>query len=122
MTRVRRVLTELAQRAGVSVRHRVGRATEFPKARDFAYCTDERGMPPIIVTAPKLERQKLERIAGVLSHECGHAVLLAAGQEDHAETDADRVGSRRTGVAVKYDRQSVETAGPGTRRPGWLPK
>lgn len=121
MTRVRRVLTLLARRAGVSVRHRVGRTAEFPEARDFAYCTDAEGAPPIIVTAPKLERQRIERIVGILAHECGHAALLQ-DHPDHREADADRVGSQIMGVPVRYDREAVETSGPGVRRPRWLPR
>jgi hypothetical protein len=120
MTHVRRVLITLARRAGVSVRHRVGRASEFPEARDFAYCTDEHGMPPTIVTAPKLERQRPERIIGVLAHEISHAFYLSLGQP-HSECTADRMAERLTGVQIGYDEADVQSITTRRRRPRYLP-
>ena len=121
--RVRTILVALTRKAGLTVRHRTGRADEFPRARDMAYCLCHRtGDVPLIVTAPKLERQSIERIAGVLAHELGHCAAFIAGMPDHREVDADRWGSTLTGLPVRYDREAVETIGRGTRRPEHLPR
>lgn len=122
VSRVRRELRRLARRAQITVRHRVGRAAEFPHVRDFAYCTDEEGLPPLIVTAPKLERAALPRIRGILAHELGHAAHFVAGRPHHREVDADRVGAQITRTPVRYDVQTIETSGRGTARPAWLPQ
>jgi hypothetical protein len=59
----------------LKVRLRVGRSEEFPALRDYAYCASFGGKIEIVV-APKMSRASLERQAGVLAHELGHAILF----------------------------------------------
>lgn len=98
---------------------RVGRAEEFPAARNFAYC--EVKSPPRIVVAPKLEHEPQATIRAVLAHEGGHAVLLARGNRTHSERKADAAAEVLFNVPISYDERDVQTTGRGTRpRPARL--
>ena len=107
---------------GLKVALKVGRAEEFPAARDHAYCS-MRGRKIEIVVAPKLLRASAQRQAGVLAHELGHALLFYAGLPQHRERDADEAAQHAVGKRVRYDSEDVQTFGRGKRvRPGYLPR
>lgn len=103
-----------------AVRFRYGRASEFPRRRNYAYCVDDPS-GPVIVLAPKARRASAERVLGVLAHEWGHALAFLAGMPEHAERDADALAESVFGVRIAYDRDDVQTVGAGTRpRPSRL--
>ena len=103
-----------------AVRFRYGRASEFPRRRNYAYCVDDPS-GPVIVLAPKARRASAERVLGVLAHEWGHALAVLAGMPEHAERDADTLAERVFGVRIAYDTDDVQTVGVGTRpRPSRL--
>ncbi len=104
-----------------AARLRFGHAAEFPRARNFAYCLNER--PPVVVVAPKLADQDDARIIALLAHELGHALIFGAGNDTHPERSADIVAEEMFGIRISYDAQDVQTIGPGARpRPAHLPK
>lgn len=106
----------------LKVRLRVGRSEEFPAPRDHAYCASFGGKIEIVV-APKMSRASLERQAGVLAHELGHAILFHKRANKHRERDADEVARQVVGRSVRYDQEDVQTLGCGKRvRPGYLPR
>lgn len=100
----------------------VGKKSEFPKARNMAYCHhDEESRHLTIVVAPKLFQGDAERIEGVLRHEFGHALLFFWGYPDHGERDADNVAEHVFELPIYYDRETVQTIRGGTRpRPAHL--
>ena len=118
-----RLLRTAQQRApGLRVTLRVGRAAEFPKARDFAYCILKNRKIAIVV-APKLSRQSRARIEGLLAHEFGHAAFFHHGIPRHAEREADRAALALFGLVIRYDDADVQTTGHGrTPRPSYLPQ
>ena len=102
------------------VRFRYGRASEFPRRRNYAYCVDDPS-GPVIVLAPKGRRASAERVLGVLAHEWGHALAFLAGVPGHSERDADTLAESVFGVRIAYDKDDVQTVGAGTRpRPSRL--
>ena len=102
------------------VRFRYGRASEFPRKRNYAYCVDDPS-GPVIVLAPKGKRASEERVLGVLAHEWGHALAFLAGMPEHSERDADTLAEQVFGVQIAYDNDDVQTVGAGTRpRPSRL--
>jgi hypothetical protein len=102
------------------VRFRYGRAGEFPRKRNYAYCADDPS-GPVIVLAPKGKRASAERVLGVLAHEWGHALAFLAGMPEHSERDADTLAEQVFGVQIAYDNDDVQTVGAGTRpRPSRL--
>lgn len=105
---------------GLQVTLTTGRASEFPRSRDYAYCTTTRKGLQIVV-APKFLHASPERQAGLLAHELGHAVLMHRGQMDHPEVLADEVGGRLARRRVRYDGEDVQTLGRGKgKRPKYL--
>lgn len=99
-----------------------GSAGDFPRPRDFAYCSVARGGQPITITvAPRLGSQSIARIDGVLAHEIGHALAFKADVLKHAETDADALADWGLGVRIGYDDADVQTTDPGVPRPAYLP-
>jgi len=100
----------------------VGDPSEFPMARNMAYCHHEEESGDLtIVVAPKLARGSRERIEGVLRHEFGHALLFFWGYPDHGERDADNLAENVFGDPIYYDRATVQTLRGGTRpRPAYL--
>jgi hypothetical protein len=100
------------------VKARVGRPSEFPKARSFAYFDPNTFE---IVVAPKIEKQPWDRIEALLAHEFGHAVLCAYGMMDHTEREADEMAARIVGKRVRYDLDDVQSLKRGVRvRPARL--
>ena len=85
-----------------SVRLEVGFASEFPEDRDFAYTAQDINGALSIVVAPKLAHETPERKEGVLLHEFGHAILMAAGKA-HSEADADDMALTVFGIPIFYD-------------------
>jgi hypothetical protein len=53
------------------------------------------------------------RQQGVLAHELGHVFLLQSGNEDHSERDADDIALTLFGRRINYDRDDIQTVGPG---------
>jgi hypothetical protein len=99
----------------------LGEASDFPNARDFAYTQRDASGTLAIVVAPKMARATAARIEGLLMHEFGHVVLMAAGEE-HSERDADRAARALFGKTIRYHGM-VQTTGPGvTPRPKSLPR
>lgn len=100
----------------------VGEASEFPKARNMAYCHhDDETRNLTIVVAPKMLRANIDRIEGVLRHEFGHALLFFSGHFKHGERDADALAEQVFGLPIYYDRETVQTIRGGTRpRPAYL--
>ncbi len=96
-----------------AVRFRYGKADEFPRKRNYAYCIDAPS-GPVIVLAPKARRASEERVLGVLAHEFGHALAFLAGAE-HTERDADDLAERVFGLRINYDTDDVQTVGEGVR-------
>jgi hypothetical protein len=85
-----------------AVRLEVGFASEFPQDRDFAYTAQDINGALSIVVAPKLAHETPARKEGVLLHEFGHAILMAAGKE-HSEADADDMALTVFGTPIFYD-------------------
>lgn len=107
---------------GFAASLRVGKHSEFPQARAFAYCLVN-GPPFTIVVRPDFGRQGRARQAGLLSHELGHAVLIYLGYPKHSERDADEAARLLFGKRVRYDKIDVQTWGPGKKlRPAHLPR
>ena len=96
------------------VRFRYGRASEFPRKRNYAYCVDDPS-GPVIVLAPKARRADAQRVLGVLAHEWGHALAFLAGVPGHTERDADAIAERVFDLRIQYDNDDVQTVGEGTR-------
>jgi hypothetical protein len=99
-------------------------AHDFPKARDFAYChtEPERGTW-VIGTAPKMDKQPIERIVALLMHEIAHAELMDRGDYNHTECAADQTAERLFSAKIYYDSEDVQTVKPGQRpRPPYLPQ
>ncbi len=100
---------------------RVGRASEFPARRNYAYCHLKASGAIEIVVAPKICRASQARIDGLLAHEFGHAAHFVAGRERHSERAADSAAEQLFGVRIAYDGDDVQTTGRGTRpRPAHL--
>jgi integrase len=112
----------LRQLAGMpDVTLRIGRAVEFPRKRDYAYCHLRDDGRIAIVVAPKIRRASIARIDGLLTHEFGHAAHFAAGRIEHSERAADAAAERLFGVRISYDRDDVQTTDLGLRpRPARL--
>ena len=103
-----------------AVRFRYGRASEFPRKRNYAYCVDAPS-GPVIVLAPKARRASAERVLALLAHEWGHALAFLAGMPEHSERDADTLAEQVFGLRIAYDKDDVQTVGAGTRpRPSRL--
>ena len=84
-----------------------GRIEEFPKDRDFAYaCTDSF----VITVSPRLKRQKISRIIGLIRHELGH--LCLSNYPNHSEQQADDIAEEIWGDKIYYDAESVQTIVP----------
>jgi hypothetical protein len=109
---------------GLRVGLKVGRASEFPGARDFAYCSS--GPPIQITVAPKLEAQSEDRILGLLRHEFGHALMFHFAELKHNEREADRLAAHVFRAPVFYDAATVQTTSRSRAkykiRPGFLPR
>jgi hypothetical protein len=112
------------------VRLRVGKASDFPAARNMAWCELLSEGRLRIVVAPKLARQSWHIRAGVLMHEFGHAAFMAQGNLNHSEHDADRMAAKLFGCPIRYttglDVQTVAAKYQGrstrARRPRHLPR
>lgn len=102
---------------------RLGDPASFPKPRDCAYMMFDSDTKALtLVVAPKMADLPTANVDGLLAHEFGHAVLMAAG-EDHSERDADRVARKLFGTRVHYDARDVQTTARGTSpRPKRLPR
>lgn len=120
-------LVRVARDLGIVVR--VGKASEFrtgaagpgraARGRAFAYCTMT--LPPVVVIAPDFDRQPFDRAAALLAHELAHAYLVSCGDTTHTERQCDATAKRLFGVTIRYDRDDVQTLGPGvTPRPARL--
>ena len=126
VNRVLRVCEEIFQRVlavepDFQVEVRMGRADEFPEARNFAYCVDQE--PLRVVYAPKMVDQPRARIYGVMAHEiAGHALHFWQGRKTHSERAADALAERVCRVTISYDPEIyVQTTDPGIHpRPEFL--
>ena len=92
------------------------------KPRHFAAVSTDG--PVILFVCPELEKQPLTRIRGILAHEAGHIAydLGLVGEKDlqgislmDSERQADLAAWFATGWIIKYDRDLVQKAGPGSR-------
>lgn len=105
---------------GLRVTLREGRAGEFPAARDHAYCELVGPLRCRITVAPRMADASAPRCSALLAHELAHALLLAEGDEDHSEREADQRAEEVFGRAIYYDAQDVQTWNgrvKGARRP-----
>ena len=102
----------------------LGDDDDFPAERSMAFTTRDRRGDMVVVVAPKLVVcGNLHRIAGVLSHEFGHAALWHLARLKHSERDADSVAEDLFGTPIYYDDEDVQTLAKGTRpRPSHLPR
>ena len=121
---VRNIFDSLVRRArregllsGKSPRLVWGPASEFPKARNYAY-TDGR----VVTVAPKMARASAARVRALLAHEIAHVVHQRAGLS-HSELETDKVGEYILGERIGYTRKDdVQEAGLKRKRPRYLPK
>lgn len=108
------MLTVIRERYGSfpKVRLELGDPWEFPADRDFAYTAQDLNGDLSIVVAPRLLEADLSRKEGVMLHEFGHAVLMAAGEE-HSEEEADAMALTIFGVPIFYDEElDAQTTDP----------
>jgi len=104
----------------MSVALAIGRSEEFPKKRNYAYCTNplaaekfgvEDGVC-LIVVAPKILKAARPRVLGLLMHELGHAVDFQKSP-DHpnhgSERRADAIAEHIWGVPIRYDGDTVQS-------------
>ena len=107
---------------GFKVGLREGHTDEFPKRRNMAYCMKEYGNGRItIVCAPKLNRERMDTIEGVLCHEFGHAILFHYEQMEHGERDADKAAEVLFGRKIRYDDELIQSTTRGVHpRPAHL--
>lgn len=76
---------------------------------------------PKLIDCPGLSAvARRDRQTGVLAHELGHVALFQRGETDHSERDADVEAERLFGYIIRYDKDEVQTIGPGHTRPSWL--
>ena len=113
--------------SGVNVTVAVGDSSDFPAARDYAYCSWEpghHGGSGTITVAPKLLRAPRHRQEGILRHELAHAALMSADL-DHTEHECDAVAEALFGSPIYYDADDIQTvskrAAVHRRRPAYLP-
>lgn len=101
----------------------IGRASDFPKPRDYAYCELLPSGDIRIVVAPKFADAPAHRQDALICHERGHAALMILEQFEHTERDADAMAEALFNVEISYDADDVQTTGHGTRpRPNHLPR
>ena len=102
---------------------KIGKASEFPKPRDYAYCASD-GDRAVITVAPKMLRAARHRQTALLRHELAHAYLMAQGLP-HSERECDEVAERLFDAPIYYDADLVQTtrkdAAKHRRRPAHLP-
>jgi hypothetical protein len=103
-----------------SVALAIGDAHEFPKKRNYAYCTnplaaDKFGVEDgvcLIVVAPKILKADRPRVLGLLMHELGHAVDFQKSP-DHpnhgSERRADAIAQHIWGIPIRYDGDTVQS-------------
>jgi hypothetical protein len=123
--RTRALFTELRAVAqdelpGLRVTLREGRASEFPADRDHAYCELVGPLRCRITVAPRMTDATGPRCGALLAHELAHALLLAEGDEEHTEREADRRAEKVFGRPIYYDGDDVQTWNgrvKGARRP-----
>jgi hypothetical protein len=111
---MRKVFDALAHRTPARTQLVVGRPSEFPEARDRAYCEGplQPGHLFRIVVSPRLACESMERVHGVLRHELAHAALSSRGKVAHTEREADREAERLFGARINYD-NDIQTIGAG---------
>ena len=90
----------------------------FPKKRDIAYTDGE-----TICISPKMYSLEIENQIAVLAHEVAHCYLIALGDTDHTEDDADNMVYHLFGITINYDDDDIQTTHPtGKIRPRYLPQ
>jgi hypothetical protein len=98
----------------------IGKPSEFPKTRDYAYCAWN-GHTCEIVFAPKIEKEAKATQDALIRHELAHAMLTSADLP-HSERECDAVAEEFWGDPIYYDPDDVQTLESGTRpRPRHLP-
>lgn len=98
----------------------IGKASEFPKKRNYAYCSWD-GEKAAIVFAPKIRNATRSRQDALIRHELAHALLLSADLP-HDERECDAVAEEFWGDPIYYDADDIQTLAGGTRpRPRHLP-
>lgn len=110
----------------------IGHASDFPKPRNYALCTnplygDTVGVGKgwcLIVAAPKILKAEMPRIEGLLMHELGHAIDFLV-TPDHpnngSERRADDIAREIWGVTIRYDHETVQSTCCGVHpRPAHL--
>ena len=124
--RLSKVVEDLVKRASRiapmirMVKFRIGKAKDFPKKRDMAWCEPR---PLRVTLAPKLEDAERNVQKGVIAHELGHALLFIAWDLDHTEKEADLAAELLIGRPIRYNKDNIQTIGPGkSPRPSHLPK
>lgn len=102
---------------------KIGKASEFPAKRDYAYCASD-GDKAVITVAPKMLRAPAHRQTALLRHELAHAYLMAHDL-DHTERECDAVAERLFDAPIYYDADLVQTVRKASakhrRRPSHLP-
>ena len=108
----------------------IGRASEFPARRDYAYSAWD-GKKARITFAPKVARAPRAQQDALIRHELSHAFLQHAGLP-HSERDCDAVAEQLFGNATDYeeiyydaeDIQTLDAEAPEAERPrpSYLPK
>ena len=105
----------LAQPA-LEITMKIGKASEFPKRRDYAYSAWN-GERAQIVFAPKISRASTNRQDALIRHELSHALLQSA-ELNHNERECDAVAERIFGDRIYYDSENVQTLNEqNSRRP-----
>lgn len=111
------LLRRWSEATGIPVTLRLGRAADFPAARDMAFSEGTS-----ITVAPRFLKEPATTQGAVLAHELAHCVLLQQDIE-HSERDADTLGEVIGGRPIAYDARDVQTWGAGQRpRPSYLPR
>lgn len=110
----------------------IGDPSDFPKKRNYAYCTNpaygqQLGVGHgccMIAVAPKILAADPPRVLGLLMHELGHAVdfLVTPDHPNHgSERRADSIAQQIWGIPIRYDGDTVQSTCCGVHpRPAHL--
>ena len=108
------------QRPDLKISMKIGKVSEFPKKRNYAYCAWD-GDKIKIVFAPKIRNASRSRQDALIRHELAHGILQSADLT-HTERECDGVAEEFWGDPIYYDSDDVQTLSRGTRpRPRHLP-